>query len=92
MERNEKNNFRILFSSFWSFNGGNGKSISWFGSLSGTKNGMGKRKYSFISIPLKPQIFFPPKLGGIGGNEIRFNEVFTKTPKMPLYIQPFILK
>ena len=35
---------------------------------------------------------FPPKLGGIGGNEIRFNEIFTKTPKMPLYIQPFILK
>ena len=35
---------------------------------------------------------FPPKLGGMGGNEIRFNDFFTKTPKIPLYIQLFILK
>jgi hypothetical protein len=34
----------------------------------------------------KPQFSFPPKLGGIGGNEILFNEIFTKTPKMPLII------
>ena len=27
---------------------------------------------------------FPPKLGGMGGNEIRFNNFFTKTPKIPL--------
>ena len=53
---------------------------------------MGKREYSFLSIPLIPQIFIPPKLGGIGGNEIKFNNFFTKTPKIPLYIQPFILK
>ena len=26
------------------------------------------------------------------GNEIRFNDFFTKTPKVPLYFQPFILK
>ena len=26
------------------------------------------------------------------GNRIRFNDFFTKTPKIPLYIQPFILK
>ena len=35
---------------------------------------------------------FPPKLGGMGGNGIRFNDFFTKTPKIPLYIQLFILK
>ena len=44
-------------------------------------NGMGMREHSF-----------PPKLGGMGGNEIRFNDFFTKTPKIPLYIQLFILK
>ena len=27
---------------------------------------------------------FPLKLGGMGGNEIRFNNFFTKTPKIPL--------
>ena len=53
---------------------------------------MGRRERSFLSIPLKPQIFFPLKLGSMGGNEIRFNDFFTKTPKIPLYIQPFILK
>ena len=53
---------------------------------------MGRMEHSFLSIPLKPQIFFPPKLRGIGGNEIRFNDFFTKTPKITLYIQPFILK
>ena len=53
---------------------------------------MGRREHSFLSIPLKSQIFIPPKLGGMGGNGIRFNNFFTKTPKIPLYIQPFILK
>ena len=53
---------------------------------------MGRREHSFLSIPLKPQFFIPPTLGGIGGNEIRFNEFFTKTPKLPLDIQLFILK
>ena len=42
--------------------------------------------FSFFSIPfhslfpndgLKPQIFIPLKLGGMRGNEIRFNEFFT---------------
>ena len=37
-------------------------------------------------------IFIPPKLGGMGGNRIRFNDFFIKTLKIPLYIQPFILK
>ena len=53
---------------------------------------MGMREHSLLSIPLKSQIFNPPKLGGIEGNEIKFNDFFTKTPKIPLYIQPFILK
>jgi hypothetical protein len=35
-------------------------------------------------FPPNPKFSFPPKLGGIGGNEILFNEIFTKTPKMPL--------
>ena len=53
---------------------------------------MGRREHSFLSILLKPQIFIPPKLGGMGGNGIRFNDFFTKTLKIPLYIQFFILK
>ena len=28
----------------------------------------------------------------LAGNEIKFNEFFTKTPKISLYIYPFILK
>ena len=53
---------------------------------------MGRREYSFLSIPLKPQIFILLKLGGIRENGIRFNDFFTKIPKIPLYIQLFILK
>ena len=56
---------------------------------------MGRREHSFLSIPLKPQICIPPlppKLGGIEGNGIRFNDFLTKIPKIPIYIQPFILK
>ena len=55
-------------------------------------NGMSRREHSFLSISLKPQIFIPPKLEGMGGNEIRFNDFFTKTPKIFLYIQPFNFK
>ena len=55
-------------------------------------NGIGRREYSFLFISLKSQFFIPPKLGGMGRNEIIFNEFFTKTPKIPLYIQLFILK
>jgi len=39
-------------------------------------NGMGRRERSFLSIPLKSQILFPTKLGGMRGNEIRFNDFF----------------
>ena len=53
---------------------------------------MGRMKHSLFSIPLKSQIFISPKLGGMGRNRIRFNDFFTKTPKIPLYIQLFILK
>ena len=56
------------------------------------ENGIGRREHSFLFIPLKSQICIPPKLGGMRGNIIRFNNFFTKTPKIPLYIQPFILK
>ena len=91
MEINEKNNFRIFFISlFESFNGGNGKSIALFGRVGG--NGMDRKKHLFLSIYLKSQIFILPKLRRMGGNEIRFNDFFTKIPKIPLYIQPFILK
>ena len=47
---------------------------------------MSKIEHSFLSIPLKSQIFVPPKLGEMGGNEIKFNDFFTKTPKISLYI------
>ena len=50
---------------------------------------MNKREHIFLSIPSKPQIFILPKLGGI---RIIFNEYFTKTLKIPLYIQSIILK
>ena len=64
----------------------NGKIILLFESLS-EENGMG---HSFLPIPSKPQFSFPPKLGEIERNEILFNEIFTKTPKMSLiYIYIF---
>lgn len=40
--------------------------------------------YSFLYILLKLQIFIQ--------NEIMFDEIFTKPPKIPSYIQLFILK
>ena len=52
---------------------------------------VGGNTYSSL-FPENLKFSFPPKLGGMGGNEIRFNDFFTKTPKIPLYIQPFILK
>ena len=56
-------------------------------------NEIGRREHSLLFISLKKsQIFIPPKLGRIGGNRIRFNEFFIKTPKILIYIQPFILK
>ena len=56
---------------------------------------MGRREHSFLSIPLKSQISISPKLGGMEGNEIRFNEFFTKfnefftkLPKYPYIFNP----
>ena len=53
---------------------------------------MGRREHSFLSSPLKPQIFIPPKIVRNERDEIRFNDFFTKTLKILLYIQLFILK
>ena len=40
-------------------------------------NEIGRREHSLLFISLKKsQIFIPQKLGGIGGNKIRFNEFF----------------
>ena len=41
-------------------------------------------EHPFLPIPSKSQFSFPLKLGGIGGNEILLNKIFTKTLKMPL--------
>jgi len=49
-------------------------------------NRMSRKKHPFLSIPLKFQIFIPPKIGRNEGNEIRFNNFFTKTPKTPIYL------
>ena len=47
---------------------------------------MGWREHSFLSIPLKPQIFIPLKFGGMRGNEIRFNDFFYKNfQNTPIY-------
>ena len=35
-------------------------------------------------FPLNLKFLFPSKLGGIGGIGFRFNEIFVKTPKIPL--------
>ena len=53
---------------------------------------MSKREHSFLSIPLKSQIFIPSEIGRNERIRIRFNEFFTKTLKISLYIQPFVLK
>ena len=47
--------------------------------------------HSLLS-PQNHKFLFPPKLGGVGGNEFKFNENFIKISKISLYIQLFILK
>ena len=44
---------------------------------------MSRSQHSFLFIVLKYQIFIPLKLGGIGGDKIRFNKFFTITLKIP---------
>ena len=39
--------------------------------------------------PQNLKFLFPSKLGGMRGNEFRFNEIFVKIPKIPLQYQPF---
>ena len=58
----------------------NGKTIPLFGSLS-EENGM---EHSFLLFSPNPKFSFLLKLGGIGGNGFKFNDFFTKHPKMPL--------
>ena len=54
---------------------------------------MSRREYLFRSIPLKPQIFIPLKWEEWERIELDLMIFFfIKTPKIPLYIQPFILK
>ena len=73
---------------FGSFNGGNEKLISLFGSLSGRE--WNEQEETLIPLySFKISNFHSPR---IRGNGIRFNDFFTKTPKIPLYIQLFILK
>ena len=84
-ERNKKKYKKnSFFSSVWKFKyegmGRNEKIIPLFESLSEGN----EMKYSFLLISSKSQFSFLPKLGGIGVIEILFNEIFTKTPKMPL--------
>ena len=70
-----------FISLFESFNEGNRKSITLFGRVEG--NGMDKKKHFFLSIYLKSQIFILSKLRRMGGNEIKFNDFFTKISKIP---------
>ena len=57
----------------------------------GEGNGMDKREHLFLSISLTSN-FHSLEIGRNEKNEIRFSEFLTKTPKIPLYIQPFVLK
>ena len=41
--------------------------------------------HSFL-FPPNLKFLFPSKLGGMRGNEFRFNEIFVKTPKYPFNI------
>ena len=47
------------------------------------ENGMVKGKYSFFLFPQNLKFSFSLKLGGIGENEIRFNEFFTNSQNTP---------
>ena len=55
-------------------------------------NRIGRREHLFLSILLKSQIFIPLEIGRREGMKLDLMNFLTKTPKIPLYIQPFILK
>ena len=83
VEKNKKKIF-FHFSPIWKFKYEriemNENIIPLFESL----NEENEMEYSFLPIPSESQFSFPPKLIGIGENEILFNEIFTKTPKILL--------
>ena len=68
MERNENNNFRIFFHSLvWEFKWeGMVESPFLYLGVKVGENGMSRREHSFLSIPLKPQIFIPSEIGRNG--------------------------
>ena len=67
---------------FGSFNGGNG--LFWEFKLEGIEL-VGGNTHSSL-FPLNLKFSFSPKLGGMGGNGIRFSGFFTKTLKiLPIY-------
>ena len=54
---------------------------------------MDRREHSFLSIPLKPKIFhFPQNWEEWEEMKLDLINLFAKISKIPLYIQPFILK
>ena len=70
---------------FGSFNRGNGKLISLFGSLSRREQN-GQEGTLIPPYSLKISNFHSPlKLGGLRGNEIRFMNFLLKLPKYPIY-------
>ena len=49
---------------------------------------LGGNTHSFL-FPQNLKFSFSPKLGGIGGNEIRFNEFFTNSQNSPTLVWNF---
>ena len=90
MERNENNNFRILFPFFvlefqwreWKIH-----SLIWEFKVGG--NGMSRRKHPFLFIPLKSQIFIPPEIGEEWeGIELDLMIFLLKLTKYPYIFNP----
>ena len=77
---------------FGSFNEGNGKFIPLFESISG--NEWNEQERTLIHLyPFKTSNFHSPQnQEELEGIELDLMNFFTKTPKIPLYIQSFILK
>lgn len=56
------------------------------------KNEIGKKRHSFLNFLSKFQILIPSKIKSSRGNEIEFNEIATKTPKISLYFNILFFK
>ena len=67
---------------FWSFNGGNEKSIFLFGTLKWERMKWVRGNIYSSLFTQEPQIFILLKLGGI---RIIFNEFSNKNPNTPIY-------